>query len=131
MSQKSWEGRMTTFAMEASAGLRELAEPVAAGDRVKRQIERAARAAGLSYWRAFDIWYGKARRVDARELEAIRAAKVRRTEDCAHELSAIAADFDALAERLARMASRGGGPSNLEVGALAGRVRRLADGVGR
>ena len=131
MSQKSWEGRVTTFAMEASTGLRELAEPVMSGDRVKRQIERAARAAGLSYWRAFDIWYGKARRVDAQELEAIRAAKARRSEEQAHELSAIAADFDALAERFARMASRGGGPGHPEMGALAGRVRRLADGVGR
>src|SRR5947209_14578977 len=39
-----------------------------------RAIDRAARAAGLSYWRAFDIWYGKARRIDAHEAAQINEA---------------------------------------------------------
>jgi hypothetical protein len=54
--------------------LRELAEPWGSGERVKRVIERAAKAAGLAYWRASDIWYGKARRVDPREIEQIEEA---------------------------------------------------------
>jgi len=37
-------------------------------------IERAAKRAGLTYWRAFDIWYRKARRIDAHEAEQINEA---------------------------------------------------------
>src|SRR5213592_3127410 len=54
VSHRSWEGRVIALAAEASAGLRRLALPVQIGDRAKTQIARAARAAGLSYWRAYD-----------------------------------------------------------------------------
>lgn len=54
--------------------LKELAAPVQIGDRVKAQIQRAAKLSGLPYWRAFDIWYGRYGRVDYRESEAIREA---------------------------------------------------------
>lgn len=74
MSQISWEGRMAALTLEASRCLRELAGSSGAGDRVKSQISRAARACGLSYWRAFDLWYGKARCVRGDEMDAIRAA---------------------------------------------------------
>ena len=52
---------------DARAALHELAEPWSRGDRVKVAIDRAARRAGLAYWRAFDIWYGKARRIEPHE----------------------------------------------------------------
>ena len=55
-------------------GLRELAEPSSRGDRVKSAIERAARLSGLSYWRTFDLWYRKARKVEAFEIDAINDA---------------------------------------------------------
>ena len=58
---------------DPAAALRELSEPWSRGDRIKVAIDRAARRAGLSYWRAFDIWYGKARRID--ELERTRIAE--------------------------------------------------------
>lgn len=82
MSNKSFEGRdlakrgagMTAIALEVSARLRRLAEPIPAGDRVKQQIARAARRAGLTYSRARSLWYGNGRRIEAVELEAIRAA---------------------------------------------------------
>jgi predicted phage-related endonuclease len=66
---------------EAAAALRELSEPWARGDRVKAAIERAARRAGLTYWRAFDIWYGKARRIEPHEIEAIETALSKRRKE--------------------------------------------------
>lgn len=53
--------------------LRELGAPIEAGE-TKRAIERAAKRAGFSYTRAFDLWYRKARRVEEFEQEAIAAA---------------------------------------------------------
>ncbi len=76
--------------MIAADALKELAEPRASGDKVKRAIERAGRRAGLTYWRAFDIWYGKARSIEQFELDAIADALAqKRREDQrneAHEL---------------------------------------------
>jgi len=86
---------------EAALSLRLLAEPIPAGDRIKCQIVRAARKAGLSVTRASDLWYGKARRIDPAELEAIRNAKAKRRP--ADELRAIAADLEAIAERAAKV----------------------------
>lgn len=66
--------------------LKELAEPRHSGEYVKRAIERAAAAAGLHYWRAFDIWYGKARRIDAHEAEQINEAlRIKREKAAANE----------------------------------------------
>lgn len=59
---------------QAAKMLRELSEPWSSGERVKRAIARAAESAGLNYWRAFDIWYRKARRVEPREIEQIEQA---------------------------------------------------------
>jgi uncharacterized sporulation protein YeaH/YhbH (DUF444 family) len=59
---------------DISLSLRELAEPWSPGDRVKAAIDRAAKRARLPYWRAFDIWYGKARRIEQHEIDAVVAA---------------------------------------------------------
>lgn len=67
--------------MEFAIALKELSGPSMRGDPVKAAIDRAAKAAGLHYWRAFDIWYGKARRIDAHEADAIRAALQSKRED--------------------------------------------------
>ena len=53
---------------DPAAALRELSEPWSRGDRVKAAIQRAARRADLAYWRAFNIWYGKARRIEPHEI---------------------------------------------------------------
>lgn len=75
---------------DAAAALRELSEPWSRGDRVKAAIDRAARRAGLSYWRAFDIWYGKARRIEdverARIAEALEHKRKEATRNELHEL---------------------------------------------
>ena len=59
---------------EFSEALKELSRPRPEGDQVALAIERAAKRAGLTYWRAFDIWYRKARRIDAHEAEQINEA---------------------------------------------------------
>lgn len=61
---------MTTFA----DALKELAEPRPVGDSIQQAIIRAARVVGIEYPRAFNIWYGRARRIDAHEAEAIEQA---------------------------------------------------------
>lgn len=75
---------MTTY----SDALRELAEPRPVGDSIKIAILRAARAVGIPYVRTFNIWYGRARRIDAHEaaliadaLEKKREADARNTID--------------------------------------------------
>ena len=59
---------------DASVMLRGLSEQRSSGEFVKNAIDRAARAAGLGYWRAFDIWYDKARKVEEYEIDAIKEA---------------------------------------------------------
>ncbi len=117
---------MTALACEMRTGLRRLAEPIPAGDSIKAQIGRAARAANLTYSRAFELWYGRARRIDAHELEAVRTARLRKVEERHHELTAVATDLEALAQRMAVLASRSGGQEAERARALAGRVRGLA-----
>jgi hypothetical protein len=55
---------------KAAAMLRDLG----GNGRVKVAIYRAAELAGLSYWRVFDLWYRKARRIEDREIEKIERA---------------------------------------------------------
>jgi hypothetical protein len=70
--------------------LKALAEPLSSGERIKTAIDRAARLAGLSYTRAWDIWYGKARRIEDAEAEAIAyALKQKNIEDACNELAQI------------------------------------------
>lgn len=47
--------------MDAAEALQELSRPWPDGDNTKSAIARVARIVGLPYWRAFDIWYRKAR----------------------------------------------------------------------
>lgn len=79
--------------------LRELSEPRAPGDRVKAAIARAARLSALSYWRAFDIWYRKARRIDAHEAAQINEAlRIKREKAAINE-------YQDLRTRLAKLES--------------------------
>lgn len=77
MSHKACEGKVVhmsaAIVSEMQAGLRTIAEPVHAGESVKALINKAARRTGFEYWRAREIWYGRARRIDASELEIVRA----------------------------------------------------------
>src|SRR6188768_2488121 len=101
-AEKSWENTRTfpITVGDAAAALRELAEPSALGDRIKAAIDRAARRAGLSYWRAFDIWYGKARRIEPSEIDAIEDALLKRRKEVTrnelHDLRTRLARLEAL-----------------------------------
>ena len=85
---------------DLAAALRELSEPWARGDRVKMAIDRAARRTGLTYWRAFDIWYGKARRIEPHETDAIQDALTKRRKEVTrnelHDLRTRLARLEAL-----------------------------------
>jgi len=86
--------------MTPQQGIRELAEPRPAGDPVKAAIHRASRLCGLSYWRCFDLFYGRARRVEPHEITAIADALERKRElEAKNELSE-------LRRRLARLEAR-------------------------
>lgn len=84
--------------------LKELAGPGERGDRIKSAIDRAARRSGLTYWRAFDIWYGKARRIEEYEKEAIvRALAKKEREDARRELHALKIRIACLESRLSQV----------------------------
>jgi len=86
--------------MTPQEGIRELTEPRSVGDPVKAAIHRASRLCGLSYWRCFHIFYGKAHRVEPHEITAIADALERKRElEAKNELSE-------LRRRLARLEAR-------------------------
>lgn len=66
--------------MKPHEALRELSEPWPSGERVKSAIARAARLSGIAYWRAFDLWYQKARRIEPSEMAALADALQRKRE---------------------------------------------------
>jgi hypothetical protein len=74
---------MTTF----SQALQELSEPRPVGDTIQSAIVRASRITGIPYPRTFNIWYRRARRIDAHEAQAIEAAlNHKREEEARNEL---------------------------------------------
>jgi hypothetical protein len=96
-SQNRWEGRRVT----PSEGLHELADPRPAGEPVKTAIQRASRLCRLPYWRCFDIWYLKARRVEPEETTAIADALERKRElEAKNELAELRRRLSRLEARL-------------------------------
>jgi hypothetical protein len=64
--------------VEASHLIRFAADPRPSGDSVKGAITRAARRLGIGYERAKSLWYAEARRVDASEMDRLRAVAAER-----------------------------------------------------
>lgn len=94
------------MSMTYSDALKELAEPRPVGDLIKTAIGRAARAAGLSYTRAFDVWYGKARRIDDTEARRIeRALQEKHEEEARNELHDLRTRLLKMESRLAAEAA--------------------------
>lgn len=88
---------------EAAQALKELSEPWEMGDRIKAAIGRAAHRAGLSYSRAFDLWYGKARRIEEFERAAIaEALEQKRDQEVRNELHELRIRLARLESRLAQ-----------------------------
>lgn len=75
---------------EAALMLRELSYPWEPGEKIKTVIDRTSRMCRLSYWRTFDIWYRKARRVEDYEIaqiaEALRIKNERAAKNELHDL---------------------------------------------
>ena len=87
--------------MNAREAIRELARPRPEGEPIKRAIERAAKAWGGEYWRTFDIWYGKARRIEPHEANAIAdAVQAKRELEAANELHELRLRLTRLEARL-------------------------------
>jgi signal transduction histidine kinase len=111
-----------------SQALRELSEPRPGGDLVKRAIERASKLSGLTYTRAFDVWYGKARRIDAHEAQQIaEALEKKREHDARNEIHDLRTRLLKMESRLA--AERADSPRS-GLGLTREQVRRLG-GVDR
>lgn len=75
---------------EIATDLRALAEPRIHGEKINVVLDRIARACGFDYWRTFDLWYRKARRVEESERAAVAAALDKKRKEAArnelHEL---------------------------------------------
>jgi hypothetical protein len=56
--------------MNPAKALKELSEPRSRDEKITTIIERTAYLAGLSYSRCFEIWYGRARRIEPAYLRA-------------------------------------------------------------
>lgn len=82
----------TRVLSDPTEGLFFLAEPRPGGEKVKEAIERATKRvrayySRFHYWRAFDIWYRKAHRVEDYEVEAIiQAAEAKDAKDIRDEV---------------------------------------------
>jgi hypothetical protein len=76
--------------MDVAKALKELSEPQVRGEKITTIIERAARLAGLSYSRCYEIWYGRARRIEhtevARISDALKQKHARETRNELQEL---------------------------------------------
>lgn len=103
--------------MPFADALMELAEPRPVGDRIKVAIERAARAAGIPYARAFNIWYGRARRIDAHEAKQIeQALQERREEEARNDIHDLRTRLLMVESRIAAEAANGRGQMVREAG---------------
>lgn len=104
----------------------DIAGPVHGSGWVSQAIEVVHAATGLPRRRLLGIWGREARRIDAEEMDALRAAAKKQTEE-AHALIAISARLSALEARLATIDSEFHRESIAALGRAAGRVRRVAD----
>lgn len=115
-SEKPSEGSRMTTVEQAALLMHQIAEPRPVGDTVKAAITRAARAVSavlqkpMSYGRVEDIWRREARRIEASEMDAIRAAHSRRASELRSEIQ----KAQALARYLEGLASSALDPRDLD-----------------
>jgi hypothetical protein len=114
---------------DATRMIQALAEPRIGGESTKQALERVARHLRFSYWRAFDIWYGKARRIEDHEYTALtEATHKKNSKDIRNELQD-------LRLRIARLESTlNSGDSEFHrptLDALGDQVRGLGGSIGK
>lgn len=76
------------------------------GEGIKTAIATAALAAGFTFTRARDIWYGDAKRIDAKEMDALRRLDAERRERQAAAHREKLGAIEQLAALRARLATR-------------------------
>jgi len=82
--------------------LRELAEPWAGGEGIKSILNRISPLAKLKYSRAYEIWYGRARKVEDYEIDAIKEAlRIKNRKSARNELHELKLRIANLEARLA------------------------------
>lgn len=92
--------RMENASKEMERLLKQVAAPAQPGESVPQVISRVARRLGWERGRTKRLWYGEARRIDAEEMDAVRAYLDRHALDKARgEL----AQNDELIERIAAL----------------------------
>lgn len=75
MWNKCFQGKtMSKAASEAQLLLHSHISPPVAGESMKVRKANAARYVGLTYGRVEKLWYANARRIDAEEIDLLRAA---------------------------------------------------------
>lgn len=77
LSEKLSESSEMSSVAEASELLRSVAGPREASDSVKALIRKAATRLRWKTSRTKDIWYGDARRIEAAEMDRLRAEAIR------------------------------------------------------
>lgn len=93
--------------------LKQIAEPINRGEKINEVIGRVAKRVkvvglngdpqSMSFSRVYEIWYGRAKRIDQREIDAIEAAKDKRLREIArNELHDIKSRLALLESRLAQ-----------------------------
>lgn len=85
---------------DAAFMLRELSYPWEPGERIKNIIDRTSKLCSINYWRTYDLWYRKARKVEDYEIEQIAEALRLKNEKAARN------EFHELKTRLAILEAR-------------------------
>ena len=72
MCAKSSENSQMSCEYEAAILVKRIAEPRQVGDSVKAAVMRSAQRLGWKPSRTREIWYARARRIDAEEMDELR-----------------------------------------------------------
>lgn len=84
---------------EARNLIHRCAEPRPPADTVKVAVTRVARRLNFTYSRTRELWYGNARRIDAQEMDALRAGA------CVADINTGVASLKALRTRVSKVPS--------------------------
>ena len=96
MSHKRCESSQMSCEYEAIQLLKRAAGPSEFGNGVKAAIDRAARRLGWKFNRVREMWYGRARRIEAREMDQLRELsrqQAARYERIANAMGEVDSDF--------------------------------------
>lgn len=85
---------------EITARFRQLAEPVARGEKLPVIVGRAGREVGMGYSRAFETWYGRSKLTDEEIARIETALEAKQARDDRNELRQLRRRLEILESRL-------------------------------